>query len=137
MQNLKTKVRRAIKGYNPSEMYEHTMREGGSTARKGMLGGMKHQKYRKGYQVALGREFEQTVNPNKQEFIQAYKDTTKKFGKKGDIGTWYDPDTKKISIEPSQVMSNKQKAIEIGKKRKQFAVYGFKEGKSFKTGFKG
>jgi hypothetical protein len=136
MQKLKTKVRQAIKGYNPQEMFDYTMREGGSTARKGMLGGMKHQKYQKGYQVALGRQYERAVNPNPSEFTKAYQDAQKQVGRK-DLGTWLDKDINKIVIEPSQVLSNKDRALKIGRQRKQKAVWGFKEKQEFPTGYKG
>lgn len=136
MQKLKTKVRQAIKGYTPDEMYQHTMKEGGSTARRGMLGGMKHRTYKSGYQVALGREYEQAVNPNPKDFKKAYTKAQKQVGKR-DLGTWMDTSINKIVIEPSEVLSDKQRALKIGRQRKQKAIYGFKEKKEFPTGYKG
>lgn len=137
MKNLKSKIRQGIKGYSPQEMYEHTMREGGSTARKTMLGGVKHRQYGKGYQVALGQQYERAVAPEPKAFAEAYKQTQKQFGRKKDIGTWLDKDINKIVIEPSEVMSSKQKALDIGRKRKQKEVWGFREKKGFPTGYKG
>lgn len=68
-------------------------------------------------------------------FEQYVRDNADLFSQPGiHIGGWRDPESGKIFLDPSEVVSDKDQAIQLGKDRDQIAIYDLGTGTEIPTG---